>query len=160
MKWAEISKNYSSFQWCFSYDAWVNIFTDSLQRGPVCFPDPWHAAVQRKWLSTYLALSFALSMHIIFSLHIPSCDLPHHTDSMRQNTGQQTQLTYSQEWKSSVENANSWVGCLGITFPDEKGKQFTIKISSFCALSMIIISASRNPQSNLQCVFSEYHLKK
>lgn len=73
---------------------------------------------------------------------------------MQHNTGQQNQLT------DSTENANSCVGCLDNTFPDEEGKQFSIKISSFCALSMIIISASRNPQSNLQCVFSKYHSKK
>lgn len=58
----------------------------------------------------------------IFSLRIPSCNLPYHTDSMRHNTGQQNQLTDSQVWKPSIKNADSWVGYLDITFPDEEGK--------------------------------------
>lgn len=97
-----------------------------------------------------------LILHI-FSLHILSCDLPYPTGCMRHNTGQQNQLTDSQLWKTAIESTNSWVGCLDTIFPHEEGKQFSIKISSFCALSMIIVSASRNQQSNLQCIFSEYH---
>lgn len=79
---------------------------------------------------------------------------------MLQNTGQQNQLTDSRVQKPSTENADSCVGCLDITFPDKEGKQFSIKISSFCALSLTIVSVSRNPQSNLQSVFSECHSKK
>lgn len=99
-----------------------------------------------------------LILHI-FSLHILSCDLPCHTDSMRHNTPNRTNLLIHGCGSLQLE-VLIWVGCLDITFPDEEGKQFSIKTSYFCALSMIIVSASRNPLSNLLCVCSEYHQNK